>query len=159
MSIENGKCLNCGGPLILNDSYIKATCKYCNSEIVIKESIEKLSEGLLQYEHLCLLAEQAIEFDEDYDKARNLYREALIYNPNDYRILWGLFMCEVDCILYYKYFKGFVQVPGDLLSCYQKAERQYGYKAYLAAPNEVKQYYSSVMQSLPASIIEKRKKK
>jgi len=148
MSYENGKCPCCGGTLILDPLYIKATCKFCKTEIIVKEALEKLSEGIVYCEHLCLQAEQAIEFDEDFDKARNLYREALSYNPNDYRILWGLFLCEVDAILYYMDFKGYMQMPGDLPECYAKAERVYGQRAYLLAPEEIKMSYKSQMQKL-----------
>jgi DNA-directed RNA polymerase subunit RPC12/RpoP len=142
MSVENGKCSNCGAPLLLDTALEKGTCKYCGCEFLIPQAVQKIKvDGIATFDALMLAAQTAIEFDGDYDKARNKYREALNVKPDDYRIYWDLFLCETDAIAWYIRKKGFIQYPGDVPQNIQNAVARYARRAELYAPADRKEYY------------------
>lgn len=160
MSIENGKCPSCGGALLLDSSKEKMTCKFCGHEIVIQQAVQKcVIDGIVGFDTLMLKAQRALEFDEDYDKAENYYRDALELRPDDYKALWGAFLCEVASIRFAKRLKGYVQIPGDIPDNLQLAIRKYGNRAYNNAPEDVKPYYYGEIQKIQNSFIEEPKKK
>ena len=147
MSLENGKCPSCGGTLLLDVSKEKAVCKFCGHEVIVQQAVQKVKvDGIADFDTLLISAQQAIDYDEDYDKARKKYREALCLNPNDYRILWGLYLCEIEAIRWAEAYHGFVQIPGDIISNIEQVNKKYGQKAIDNAPEEVKPYYFHVMQ-------------
>lgn len=148
MSIENGKCPNCGGGLILDSSKEKVVCRFCDSEIIIKEAIQKCEiDGLATFDALLIAAQEAMDYDKDYDKARDKFKQALNLHPRDYRVLWGLYICEIEGIKWAKYYHGFVQFPGDISTNVGNAINRYGKKAYDNAPDDIKPYYLRQMQS------------
>ena len=60
MSIQNGKCPNCGGSLLLDSLNEKAICKFCGSEFVVQQAIQKLQiDGIATFDVLFLTAQQA----------------------------------------------------------------------------------------------------
>lgn len=147
MSINNGKCPSCGGALLLDSSKEKAVCKYCGHEVIIQQAVQKcVIDGIADFDTKLLSAQRAIEYDNDFDKAQKLYRQALELRPDDYRALWGLYLSEISSIVYAKNFKGYVMQPGDINSCVEDVTRRYGNRAYANAPEEVKPYYYSIMQ-------------
>jgi DNA-directed RNA polymerase subunit RPC12/RpoP len=149
MSVEIGKCPSCGGPLLLDSSKEKATCKYCGHEIIIQQAVQKLKiDGIAGFDTKMLKAQQALEYDNDTDKAAKYYREALELKPNDYKALWGAFLCEIDAITYANNRRGYVQVPGDIPQNTQNAINRFGNRAYSNAPDEVKPYYQSQIQNI-----------
>lgn len=149
MSVENGKCPSCGGALLLDSSKEKMTCKFCGHEVVIQQAVQKCTiDGIADFDTRMLSAQRAIEFDEDFDKAAKFYREALELRPDDYKALWGMFLCEIASIDWARSFKGYVQVPGDIPTSVQNAIRRYGNRAYSNAPEDVKPYYYREMQSI-----------
>lgn len=152
MSVENGKCPSCGGALLLDSSKEKAICKYCGHEIIIQQAIQKCTvDGIADFDTKMLSAGNAIEFDQDFDKAAKYYKEALDLRPNDYRALWGMFLCEIAAIRWAYDFKGYVQVPGDIYVNLQNAINRYGNRAYANAPDDVKPYYYREMQQLQST--------
>ena len=53
MSIQNGKCPNCGGSLLLDSLNEKAICKFCGSEFVVQQAIQKLQiDGIATFDVL-----------------------------------------------------------------------------------------------------------
>ena len=137
MSVENGKCPSCGGALLLDSSKEKVICKYCGHEIIIQQAIQKCTvDGIADFDTKMLSAGNAIEFDQDFDKAAKYYKEALDLRPNDYRALWGMFLCEIAAIRWAYDFKGYVQVPGDIYVNLQNAINRYGNRAYANAPEK-----------------------
>lgn len=149
MSIENGKCPSCGGALLLNSSKEKAVCKYCGHELVIAQAVQKCTiDGIADFDTKMLSAQRAIEIDEDFDKAQKYYREALDLRPDDYKALWGMFLCEMESVDWARRFKGYVQMPGDIPSNVQNAIRRYGNRAYSLAPEDVQPYYYRMMQQI-----------
>lgn len=154
MSVENGKCPSCGGPLLLDSSKEKSICKFCGHEIIIQQAIQKCTiDGIANFDTLMLSAQRAIEFEEDFDKASKFYREALNLRPDDYQALWGAFLCEISAIDWAYHFKGYVQVPGDIPTQIQEALKRYGNRAYTNSPEEVKPYYYQEMQKLQSLYI------
>lgn len=148
MSIENGKCPSCGGALLLDSSKEKAICKYCGHEVIIQQAVQKcVIDGIADFDTKLLSAQRAIEYDNDFDKAQKLYREALELRPDDYKALWGLYLSEMSSISYAKGFKGYVMQPGDIYSCVEEVTRKYGNRAYTNAPEEIKPYYYRIMQN------------
>jgi tetratricopeptide (TPR) repeat protein len=163
MSIENGKCPSCGGALLLDSSKEKVTCKFCGHEIAIQQAVQKCTiDGIAGFDTKMLKAQQALEFDEDFDKAAKYYREALELKPDDYKALWGAFLCEVSALEYAKRFKGYVQIPGDIPQNTQDAIRKFGNRAYNNAPDDIKPYYYREIQNAQSRLLsqpEKKKKK
>lgn len=142
MSVENGKCPSCGGALLLDSSKEKMICKFCGHEVVIQQAIQKVTvDGIAGFDTQLLKAQRALELDEDFDKAAKYYREALELRPDDFKALWGAFMCEIASITYASNFKGYVQIPGDIPDNIAQAIRKYGNRAYNNAPEEIKPYY------------------
>ncbi|MDR2201964.1 MAG: hypothetical protein LBP26_04290 [Clostridiales bacterium] len=151
MSLENGRCENCGGTLILDNAKEKAVCKYCGGEIVILQAIQKCAvDGVVTFDARLLAAQRAAELDGDFDKARKEYKEALSLKPDDYRALWGLFACEIDSIRWDKRHKGFVQFPGDINNNIRTAVDRYGERALRNAPDEIKPYYDRKIEEAKA---------
>lgn len=153
MSLENGKCPSCGGTLILDASKEKAVCRFCGHEVVIQQAIQKVTiDGIASFDTLLLSAQEAMDYDKDYDKARDKFKAALDLKPQDYRVLWGLYLCEIAGIIWAKYYHGFVQFPGDIPDNVAKATQKYGNRAYSYAPDDVKPYYYRIMQKNTAEI-------
>ena len=149
MSVENGKCPSCGGALLLDSSKEKAVCKFCGHEVIIQQAVQKCTiDGIADFDTKMLSAQRAIEFDEDFDKAAKYYREALDLRPDDYKALWGAFLCEISSISWAYNFKGYVQMPGDIPTNIQNAIKRFGNRAYNNAPEEVKPYYYREMQRI-----------
>lgn len=149
MSIQNGKCPECGGVLLLDSSKEKVVCRNCGHEIIIEQALQKcIVDGIAPFETILLSAQQAIEFDEDYDKAAKKYREALNLQPNNHQAFWGLFLCEIESIKWGYSKKGFVQFPGDLHDCVIDAINRYAKRAYINAPEEIKPYYSKTIDTI-----------
>lgn len=155
MSLENGRCPSCNGALILDDSKEKAVCKYCGNEIIILQALQKCTiDGIAGFDTKMLSAQRALELDEDFDKAQKLYREALELRPDDYKALWGLYLCEVASIDHAKHFKGYVMQPGDIIPYYNEISRKYGDRAYRGAPDDVKLYYDKILKDNRAKFSE-----
>lgn len=147
MSIENGKCPSCGGALKLDSSKEKVVCGYCGNEIIIQQAIQKVkTDGIADFDTLLLVAQDAINFDQDYDKARKKYKQALELKPQDYRVLWGLYICEIESIKWAKAYHGFVQIPGDVEENVNNVTNKYGKRALTYAPEDIKPYYFRVME-------------
>ena len=148
MSLENGKCPGCGQAMSLDNSKERMICKYCGNEVIILQAIQKYQvDGITTFDALILAADQAMEYDEDYDKALKKFKEALSLRPNDYRVLWGIFTCEMNSIAYYDRIKGYVQVHGDIFSCVRNAINKWGQRAYDLAPEDIKPYYWQGLES------------
>ena len=131
MSLENGKCANCGCILVLDDSKESGVCKYCGNELNILQALRKYkTEGINKFEFLILTADQAIKYREDYDTALDKYKQALNIRPDDYRIYWGIFLCEIDLIK--------KRCEKDCLSA---VIADWGRRAYELAPEKTKPYY------------------
>ncbi len=147
MSIENGKCPSCGGALLLDSSKEKSICKYCGHEVIIPQAVQKcVVDGIADFDTLLLTAQEAMDFDQDFDKARENYLQALKLRPHDYRVLWGMYLCEIAGILWARQGRGYVQYPGDIADNVASAINRYGNKAYSYAPDDVKPYYYREMQ-------------
>lgn len=147
MSLENGKCPSCGGSLLLDVSKEKAVCKFCGHEVIVQQAVQQVKvDGIVDFDNFLISAQQAIDFDEDYDKARNKYREALGLRPDDYRALWGIYLCEIESIKWAERYHGFVQRPGDIMDNVEQANKKYGQRAFDNAPEDVKPYYYQTMQ-------------
>ena len=163
MSLENGKCPCCNGALMLDSSRDKVTCKYCGHEIVIQQAVQKCAvDGIATFDTLMLGAQQAIDYDKDYDLARKRYKEALRLSPSDYRVLWGIYLCEVETLKWYLNTKGYVGMEGDMMEYVNDAKQRYGQHAQSLAPDDVKPYYFQVINQNHAFFEEevaKRKKK
>ncbi len=143
MSIQNGKCPECTAPLVLNDAQDRYNCEFCGKQIVVEQAIQRIKiDGIADFDTHMLQAKRAILIDEDYDKARKYYRQALDLRPEDFKALWGMFLCEVDCIRWAKSLKGYVIAPGDIPNEYQKIVNKYGNEAKNRAPEDVKAGYS-----------------
>ena len=146
MSLENGKCPCCNGALTLDSSKEKAVCRYCGHEIVIQQAVQKcIVDGIATFDTILLAAQQAIDYDRDYDLARKKYKEALNLSPNDYRVLWGLYLCEIGTLTVYLQTKGYVAREGDLMQYVTDATQKYGERAKSNAPAEVQPYYFKVI--------------
>ena len=162
MSLENGKCPSCGGVLLLDSSKEKVTCRYCGHEGIIPQAVQKcVVDGIADFDTLLLSAQESADFDKDYDKARKIYKKALELRPHDYRVLWGLYLCEIDGIKWARDYHGFVQMPGDIPENVAGAKQKYGDRASTYAPDDVKPYYYRVMQENSTKItnpVEEKKK-
>lgn len=146
MSLENGKCPCCNGALLLDQSKEKAVCKYCGHEIVIQQAVQKcIVDGIATFDTLLLTAQQAVDLDRDYDLALKKYKEALNLQPNDYRVLWGIFLCEIEALKWYRVTKGYVQYEGDLPQNVEEKINRYGERAKSLAPADVQPYYFQVI--------------
>lgn len=160
MSVENGKCPSCGGALLLDSSKEKVICKYCGHEIIIKQAVQKCTvDGIVDFDTKLLRAQRAVEFDEDFDKAAKYYKEALDLRPDDYRALWGAFLCEIASIKWAFKLKGYVQMPGDIMGNVQNSIKKYGNRAYTNAPENVKPYYYREIQNVQDYFSKPRGKK
>ncbi len=152
MSLENGKCPCCNGALLLDRGREKAVCKYCGHEIIIEQAVQKCTvDGIATFDAVMLNAERAME-DKDYDLARKRYKEALALQPEDYRVLWGICLCEFYTLVWYRDFKGFVQFPGDLARNFDEAIERYGMRAKNYAPPEIQPYYFSMMKKMQSEL-------
>ncbi len=148
MSMENGKCPSCGGALLLDSSKEKTICRYCGHEVVIPQAVQKcVIDGIADFDTLMLTAQSALDVDEDFDKARENYLQALKLRPQDYRVLWGLYVCEIYGIKWARDYHGFVQMPGDIPDKVQEVTKKYGQRALSFAPDDIKPYYFRVMQT------------
>lgn len=142
MAIQNGKCPDCGGSLILDSLNEKSICKFCGSEFVVQQAIQKLQiDGIATFDALFLAAQQTLDKEQDFDKARKKYKEALNLRPNDYRVLWGLFLCEASGIDFAYHKKGYIQIEGDIPSNVNEIIHKYGMVAIQNAPLEIQNYY------------------
>ena len=160
MSVENGKCPSCGGALLLDSSKEKMICKFCGHEVVIQQAVQKCTiDGIANFDTHMLSAQRAIEFEEDFDKAESYYRKALDLRPDDYRAVWGIYLCEIASIRWARGLKGYVQIPGDIPTCVQEAIRKYGNRAYSCAPDDVKPYYYREMQKAQSELQNPQAKK
>lgn len=141
MSVENGKCPDCGQAMRLDSSKEKMNCEYCGKEVPILQAIQKCQiDGITTFDNIMLAAQRAIDLDEDYDKALKKYKEALDLKPEDHNAMWGMFLCEWKFTLWYYRTKGFVQFPGDVPKCLLAAIEKYGQRAYDLTPDDIKPY-------------------
>lgn len=155
MSVENGKCPSCGGALLLDSSKEKMICKFCGHEVVIQQAVQKVKvDGIVDFDTQMLKAQHSLEIDEDFDKAAKYYREALELRPDDFRALWGAFLCEMESISYATNYKGYVQIPGDIPQNISETIRKYGNRAYNNAPDDIKPYYYRELHKLQNEITE-----
>lgn len=147
MGMQNAKCPNCGAGLIVDTVVGKGQCMYCGGEVIFEDAIAKVKiDGIADFDSMLLAAQNELEYGEDFDSAMNYYKQALKLRPNDYRASWGIFMCEMNSIVYHHNRKGFVQYPGDTKECVQNNINRYGMRAYNFAPQETKEYYDSVFE-------------
>lgn len=162
MSWEKGKCPNCTGTMILDASKEKVVCMYCQHEIVIKDAIQKVTvDGIAPFDAILMSAQEALEYERDFDKARKKFREALNLSPNDYRVLWGLYLCEIESIKWARNLKGYVQFPNDISKNVQEVTYKYGKRAYENAPDDVKPLFYKIIQTnidTIVDVVEKKKK-
>ena len=107
--------------------------------------VQCIVDGIATFDTLLLAAQQAVDYDRDYDLARKKYKEALNLSPNDYRVLWGLYTCEISTLNVYLQTKGYVAMAGDLMQYVVEATQKYGERAKVNAPEDVKPYYFRVI--------------
>ncbi len=154
MSLNNGKCPSCGGALLLDASKEKVLCRYCGHEVIIPEAVQKcVVDGIVDFDTKLLSAQRAIEIQEDFDKAEKYYREALDLRPDDYRALWGIFLCAIASIKWANNLKGYVQFPGDIPININNAIKYYGNSAYANAPDDIKPFYYREIQRIKDSFL------
>lgn len=147
MKMQNAKCPNCGACLIVDMVASKGQCMYCGSEVIFEDAVKRVKiDGIADFDSMMLAAQNELEFGEDFDKARQYYKQALDLRPNDYRASWGIFLCEMNSIIWHHNRKGFVQVPGDTRECVENNIERYGQRAYRFAPEETQEYYDSVFE-------------
>ncbi|MCL2062187.1 MAG: hypothetical protein FWH03_06165 [Firmicutes bacterium] len=147
MSSEYGKCTTCGAALNMNTHQERIQCMYCGNWNETQKAVQKVQvDGIATFDTHMLAAQQAIEFDNDFDKARKKYREALELKPSDYRVFGGLFQCELVALKYYKQRNGYVKVPGDLNQCIDDAIQRWGKRAHDLAPDDSKEYYAQKIE-------------
>lgn len=147
MKIQNAKCPNCGACLIVDMIAGTGKCMYCGGTVIFEEAVQKIKiDGIVGFDSLMLSAQNELEFGEDYDKAKQYYKQALELQPNDYRASWGIFLCEMKAIIWHHNRKGFVQVPDDTRECVEKVIAKYGQRAYRFAPEETQEYYDEVFE-------------
>lgn len=145
MKAENAKCPNCGACLIVDSVLHKGKCMYCGGEIMYEDAVAKIKvDGIADFDDYLLSAQNELEFGQDFDKAKDYYKLALRLRPNDYRASWGIFLCEMQSIIYHHNRKGFVQVPGDTKQEIANNIARYGKRAETFAPDDVKKYYEEV---------------
>lgn len=145
MRMQNAKCPNCGACLIVDMAASIGHCMYCGGEVIFEEAVEKVRvEGMVGFDSLMLSAQNEMDFGEDYDKAKNYYKQALEQKPNDYRASWGVFLCEMKAIIWHHNRKGFIKVPGDTRECVENVINKYGLRAQRFAPSETQEYYDEV---------------
>lgn len=160
MSIENGICPCCGGALLLDPAKEKTVCQYCGHEIVIPQAVQKcVVDGMAGFDALMLAAQDALDLDGDFDKARENYLQALKVRPQDHRALWGMYVCDIAGILWARRGRGYVQYPGDIADNVAAATNRYGKKAYAFAPDDIKPYYDREMQRNTRNITDPPRKK
>lgn len=164
MLCDNGRCPTCGGAVIVDKSRAVAVCKYCGNEYDTGQAVERLAAGgrdggVSAFDAFMLGAQRALEFENDFDKAANKYRQALELRPDDYKALWGLFLCEINGIDWAFSRKGFVRAPNDTMDCVSDAVNRYGAHAYAVAPNNVKPYYAARMDKITAEFESRMPKK
>ena len=145
MRMQNAKCPNCGACLMVDMVVGKGHCLYCGGEMIYEDAVERVKiDGIADFDSLMLSAQNELDFGEDFDSARDYYKKALRVRPNDYRASWGIFLCEMNSILWHYGRKGFVQIPGDTRDCIADNIERYGRRAYNFAPEETQEYYQSV---------------
>lgn len=138
--------------MLVDNSREVAVCQYCRCEINIAQAVNKVKiDGIATFDSLLIGAQRSIEYDEDFDAAAKKYKEALDIKPDDYRVLWGLFTCEIAAIKWSVRRKGYVKVPGDTPQCVDRAIRVYGERAASVAPQDVKERYAEEIENVKAS--------
>lgn len=154
------RCPSCGSVMSVSENRSEATCRYCGNKFLFDEGKKAIEvNGIVTFDALLLSAQQAVEFDNDFDLARKKYREALTLKPNDYRCLWGIYLCEVDMITYYNNVKGFIQYPGDIPTSFQDALSRFGNRAEINAPPEIAEYYRKIIDNDKEKFLYPQKKK
>lgn len=90
MKLTSAKCPNCGADIKVNKNEEKATCEYCNSEIIVEDAIAKYKlvvEGKVELknvpklENYLKLGERAYK-DGEFDDAYKNYSKALELAPD-----------------------------------------------------------------------------
>ena len=90
MKLTSAKCPNCGADIKVNKNEEKATCEYCNSEIIVEDAIAKYKlvvEGEVELknvpklENYLKLGERAYK-DGEFDDAYKNYSKALELAPD-----------------------------------------------------------------------------
>ena len=88
MVLEAAKCPNCDGNVELDPKNTFMTCKYCGSNIFVKDAIDAYKEEQKK-EYRLKIADECLEkgITEDAEK---IYKEISKEFPNDYRGWWGI---------------------------------------------------------------------
>lgn len=158
---REGKCPNCGGALVVDNFKERSVCVYCGSEFSTATAVQKIViDGIAGFDSLMLAAQRAIEYDHDHDKAAQKYRAALDIKPDDFRAVWGLYLCEAAAIAHAYDLHGYVKVPNDAESCIRRAAARYGERAIACAPDdEVRRYYRTYMDKETSRYISRPQEK
>lgn len=118
MVLEAAKCPNCDGNVELDPKNTFMICKYCGSNIFVKDAINAYKEEQKK-EYRLKIADECLEKGITED-AEDIYKEISKKFPNDYRGWWGIIKC----------------VP---INSYNHGDMEKEYKKALAfAPEDVK---------------------
>lgn len=88
MVLEAAKCPNCDGNVELDPKNTFMTCKYCGSNIFVKDAIDAYKEEQKK-EYRLKIADECLEKG-IVDDAEKIYKEISKEFPNDYRGWWGI---------------------------------------------------------------------
>ena len=96
MKLVSAKCPSCGAKIDVDKDSDSTICEYCNSRIIVKDAIKKVSieiKNLPKYENYVTLAERYYsEFQ--YKEARTYYKKALELDPNNIEFIFHEKICR-----------------------------------------------------------------
>lgn len=155
MELKPATCPNCGGKLELDPSNEKGICKFCKTEIIVADAIQKFKgevEGIATQKSRLTRAAQMLD-GEDYDGAIKAYKLLLEANPDNHEAWWGLFNCDVAVAEFHLNRNGYSTVERNkCIAYYRDALATRGKWALEYAPSDKKALYEAGIDEVKKKI-------
>lgn len=147
MELINARCPICGAAIVIDKNGETLECLYCGKTIQIKQIKEYIDlSNIDKLDAYMLAAQHDIIYAEDFESAKNFYKKALEIKSDYYHAVWGIFVCEVNKIIYSHNKNGYVYVAGDTMKCITDVIEKIGKVAYKCAPKKIQEHYKEVFE-------------
>ena len=145
MELENARCPICGAAIVVDKHGETLECMYCGQTIQAKQVKEYIDLSKIEsIDAYMLAAQHEIIYTEDFESAKNFYKKVLAVKKDYCHAIWGIFVCEINKIIYSHNKNGYVFVAGDTMKCITEAIEKVGKEAYNCAPKMLKEHYKKV---------------
>lgn len=151
MGFINVKCPNCNTNVSIEDGKKSCFCPACGTKIEKEETIINNNITIIQQSEIVDSVIKSVEElmnNQNYEKALERLNDIFMKYPNDYRLLFMIYVCEINKInkLYLENYYSHSSLK--LKDIIKDVEEKYYNHAYNYAPNDIKEQFSNERNKL-----------